>query len=362
MSTGIGDYYGKYLLSQLSTHPDILDYSPQDFKRHNLLVDTRFINTIKKAQQNFDPDFLQRQLDIIHEHNIEVISYYDDLYPEPLKNIPDAPIMLFKLGKAPLEHTRNIAIIGTRQLSEWTKSFTLQLIGELKPYHPQIVSGLAIGIDSVAHQAALTHDVPTIAVLANGLLNIYPTHNRKLARQIVAEGGCLLSEHLPYTFADKQNFPLRNRIVAGLCSMTITIESPIKGGSMITAKLAASYDREVGAVPGRPTDEKSKGCHYLIQTQIAHMITNAQDIADILQWDTTTHKPSQGHQIPLYHDLNEDEKAVIDYMQTSGQDAVHIDELMWRLNKNNTHISAVLLNLELLGYIRVLSGKRYQLT
>lgn len=360
LTPGLGDTFGKIIASQIRQHPDLLDYSPNELKKLFPSCEKRMIRLITDSQQDTFKDAIRYQWDIIDKHDIHIISYDDENYPENLKEIPGAPLMLFYKGAAALSNAKNISIIGTRKNSEWAKTFTEKLIDDLKSYQPQIISGLALGIDSIAHKSAIQNDIPTIAVMANGILNIYPSQNKKLADEIISKGGGLLSEHLPNTFPDKQNFPLRNRIVAGISMLTLLIESPLKGGSMITGKLAAAFNREVGAVPGRPNDEKSEGCNYLIHSNIAQLVRSAEDVAYIMGWDIKKKKNST-IQLKMYSDLNSDEMEIVEFMKNNPADFFHIDELMIRLNKSNTELASVLLNLELQGHVQTLSGKRYKL-
>lgn len=361
LSPGIGDMAARNILQHYADHPDIMDYSARDFKSKNIPLEKKIVNDIINAQKIDLKDAINFELNLLDQNNINVISILDDTYPLMLKEIPDPPSILFISGDAPLVFPRNISIVGTRNHSEWGKTFTENIVADLKSYNVQIISGLASGIDTIAHVTAVDENIPTLAVLASGILNIYPQKNSKLAQNIVNSGGALISEHLPRTFPDKQNFPLRNRIVAGISKFTLIIESALKGGSMITAKLAAAYNREVGAVPGRPSDEKSAGCIDLIKSQLAHLITESKDVASILGWEIKD-QSKKSTQLKMYLGLLPHEMSIIEYLKKNSSDSCHIDELMLNLHFTSTELSAHLLNLELQGYIQAISGKRYRLT
>lgn len=221
------------------------------------------------ANEIQNPSVLKRaeeEINYIEKHKISVLSFWDSHYPSQLKQCVDAPILLFSKGNINWDNRRLISVVGTRKASAYGLSMCKELIKELSPSSPIIVSGLAYGIDSCAHKEALKNNLQTIGVLAHGLDNIYPKTNLNLARDITNKGG-LLTEFLSYSKLVRENFVRRNRIVAGLAEATIVIESKVKGGAMITARMANSYNREVFAVPARLNDRYSGGCLELIKKQ-----------------------------------------------------------------------------------------------
>jgi len=242
--------------------------------------------------------------------------------------------------------------------SEYGKEWTKHLIDSLKPYNITIVSGMAYGIDSTAHKQALYNDVPTIGVLAHGLDRIYPSIHERMAGEMLTDGG-LLTEYRSYTTPDRQNFPLRNRIVAGMTAATIVVETDIKGGAMITAKLALGYDRDVMAVPGRVQDLKSSGCNYLIKTQMAQLVTDADDVLQMLGWKDEKPASPKSIQPQLFAHFNEKEHRVIDLI--GHRDIVHIDELQLKSGIADSHLASLLLQLEFQEIVTALPGKRYKL-
>jgi DNA processing protein len=249
-----------------------------------------------------------------------------------------------------------ISIVGTREPSEYGRDWLKNLIQELAPYEPVIVSGLAYGIDTLAHKQALRNNLSTIGVLAHGLDRIYPAVNKSLAREMVENGG-LMTDFMSGTLPDAQNFPRRNRIVAGIADAIIVVETGFKGGSMITADIANSYNKDVFALPGRVTDKKSEGCNWLIRENKAHLTTGADDIIALLNWDSKP-LPEKKKQTLLFHDLSPEEKKVLDVI--GRQESVSIDMIHQLSGIKSSDTAAAILNLELLNLVRVLPGKRYQ--
>lgn len=311
---------------------------------------------IRALQQKIDEKKILKEIDFIEKKKIIVHFLFDETYPEKLKQLPDAPVMVFSKGNFDIHHPRQIAIVGTRDNSEYGRQQTRDLIDQLMPYNVQIISGLAYGIDIIAHRHCVERQVETVAVLAHGMDRIYPSVHQGVVQSMLAKGG-LITEFPTGSSPDRHHFPMRNRIVAGMADMTLVVESRIKGGALITAKLAASYNREVGAVPGRVKDEKSEGCHDLIKKNMAHLIESAADIAEILGWDA---QQKQAAQSKLFLQLSQEERIVIDILKQ--KEAMHIDELRLRCNQNYSHLASVLLSLELQGIIKAMSGNRYRMS
>ena len=284
------------------------------------------------------------------------ISYYlnDSTYPQRLLQYDDAPILLYHRGTSDLNEIRTVGIVGTRKPNNYGKSQAEQLVEELKHLNVQIISGLAYGIDSIAHQSSITHHIDNIAVMGTGLDKIYPAQNRKLAQQL-QQNGSLLTEFPINTVPDRENFPLRNRIIAGASDAVIVIQSASKGGSLITAEYANSYHKDVFALPGRVSDEMSAGCNKLIKTNKAHLIESAQDIAYIMRWDDETPKPNK--QIKLFEELSDIERSIVDYLRN--QEEITIDQIHHHTQLKPSELASNLLNLEFKGVIRSLPGKKY---
>lgn len=327
----------------------------ESYDKEILKVGGMGASILQSLRQFSNFNAIDKEIEFIEKNDIKVYYFFDKNYPKNLRQIPDAPSILFAKGNFDPDHPRQVAIVGTRNNSDHGKQTTEELIKNLAPYNVQIVSGLAYGIDIIAHRYCVDHHVSTVGVLAHGLDAMYPSVHKQTAKMMVENGG-LLTEYMTKTKPDKFNFPMRNRIVAGLSEMTVVVESKIKGGALITGKLAASYDREVGAVPGRLRDEKSEGCNYLIKRNIAQLIDSAEDIVEILGWDA---KPKMATQPRLFAELLPNEKLIIETLQQ--KENMHIDELMLKTNLNHSTLAAAMLSLELQQMVRPLSGKRYML-
>lgn len=296
----------------------------------------------------------EKEVEFIKKHKIKPTFYLDDDYPLRLKNIPDGPIMIYSLGKANLDQDKIIGIVGTRKATKYGEAFCEELVEGLKPYNCLILSGLAYGIDSYAHKAAVKNELPTVGVLAHGLDRIYPAAHTNLARDMVKAGGGLLTDNLSETIPGRENFPKRNRIVAGLCDALIVVETPQQGGSMITANLANSYNRDVMAYPGRVKDENSKGTNNLIKTNKAHMIEHVDDLVYLMGWDLKkVSKPAQ----KSLAELTSTEKQLLDIINQN--EGITLDDIVGKAKIPLSKISLVLLDMEFKGVIKSLPGKAY---
>jgi len=298
----------------------------------------------------------EEEIEFCEKHHIQTIFISDKNYPQRLLNCYDSPTLLYYRGTADLNSSKIISIIGTRNNTDYGKQITEKFIEDIQAQNLVILSGLAFGIDAIAHKAALQNNVATIAVLAHGLDNIYPSQHTTLAKEILLNGG-LLTEFRKNTSPDKHNFPKRNRIVAGMSDATLVIETAVKGGSMITAELAYNYNRDVFAVPGKLTDSKSAGCLKLIQQNKAVLFTNAEEFMNSMGWQQK--KITAKKQRELFIELNDDEKIIVALLQE--KESVHIDELYIRSALSSSSVAAALLNLELNNVIIGLPGKIYKL-
>ena len=299
----------------------------------------------------------EEEISFLHKYKIRPLFLTDPDYPRRFLNCYDPPTVLFYKGKADLNAPRTIGIVGTRSNTEYGKQVTEKLIKDLASQNVIIISGLAFGIDSIAHKAALKNNIPTVGALGHGLDTIYPSENAGLAREMIKHDGGLITEFFSKTKPDKHNFPQRNRIVAGLCDATIIVETNIKGGSMITAELANGYNRDVFAIPGRITDSKSSGSNYLIMNNKAILLGDTQQLIEIMGWEVR--KPKIKKQKELFIELSPEEKILIEILLE--KEHVHIDEINLRSGQSNSSVAAVILNLELKGVIVSLPGKIYKL-
>jgi DNA processing protein len=293
----------------------------------------------------------------LEENNIQPIFFTDNDYPHRLKHCDDSPVLLFYRGTGSLNAQRVVSIVGTRRATSYGKSFCKELMQHLTSFQPLVVSGLAFGVDISAHRFAMECGLPTVACLAHGLDKIYPPAHAATALEMQNNGG-LLSEHLPGTLPDRDFFPMRNRIIAGIADCTVVIETDKKGGSMITAHLAHSYGREVFALPGRYTDRLSRGCHALIKQNIAAVLTHPSDLPEYLGW-LAEKKPSNVFQTSLFQELKEPEASIVHRIHQSEKSS--LDDLCEHTNLSLGQLSSVLLSLEFKGLIKSLPGKYYSL-
>jgi DNA processing protein len=299
----------------------------------------------------------ENELKFIEKNGIDVIFYTDPRYPKRLKICNDSPVLLFSKGNADLNNQRIISIVGTRNATEYGKQLCQQLVEELQPYNVLIVSGLAYGIDVCAHKECVKLDVPTVGVLAHGLDKLYPSQNKAIAEKMIANGG-LLTEYPSGTIPDRENFPQRNRIVAGIADATVVIEASVKGGALITAEIANSYNRDVFTFPGRVGDEFSEGCNFLIRHNKAAILTNPADLANSLGWEKSESSSSMDQQLTLPIDLSTEELLIFDLIRQH-KSPLAIDDLTIKANIPMSQLTMTLLNMEMQGYIRSLPGKTY---
>ena len=317
------------------------------------------IGTIRAASIKHFNDFkrCEEEIAFIEKYKISPLFITDKNYPQRLLNCYDSPALLYYRGSANLNAPRIISIVGTRNNSDYGKQVCENMMEDLSGQNILIISGLAFGIDTIAHKAALKNNMETVAVLAHGLDMIYPPQNKSLAKQMTAQGG-LLTDFKSNTNPDKQNFPKRNRIVAGICDALIVIESAKKGGSLITAEIANSYNKDVFAIPGRTNDTKSEGCNYLIKNNKALLITDATDLLEIMNWKEKE-KPPRKKQRELFIELTPDEKIITDILLE--KETAAIDELYLKSGLSSSAAAQALLMLEMQGVILSLPGKIYKL-
>lgn len=305
-------------------------------------------------------DALQRaekEIRFMEKNGIRAVFFTDPDYPFRLKQCEDAPVLLFSRGNTDLKADRMIAVVGSRKSTDYGHRVCEELIEALSGYGITVVSGLAYGIDIVAHRTALQYGLATIGVVAHGLDLVYPAEHRKTAEKMEEKGG-LLTEFLSRTKMNPEYFPRRNRIVAGMTQATLVVEAHYKSGALITAEIANSYDREVFSVPGRIGDESSEGCNLLIRANKAMLIQSADDIAKSLGWDQPA-QPLIHRQADLFTGLNAEEEALVKVLK--GAEKVHIDDLCSAADLPMSRASGILLNLEFSGKVRSLPGKMYSL-
>lgn len=299
---------------------------------------------------------VEKEMQQMEKHNIRLCFYLDTDYPYRLKSCTDSPISFFYQGANIFNSTHLLAIIGTRDATEYGRNATRKLLSELRGLDIVTVSGLAYGIDTEAHQRSIENNLPTIAVLGSGLGNIYPHSNETLAKRILEQGGSLISEYGFHTIPNKLNFPRRNRIIAGLSDAILVMESAEKGGSIITVHIAQSYNRDVFAVPGSIFEPTHNGCHELIRKNMAAIVTSGQQIVEMMNWDNQLAKEAQ---TTLFVDLNDEEEQIVDLLRSED---FSVDKLSETLSEfSPSKLAGLLLTLELKGVIACKPGKIYTL-
>ncbi len=299
-------------------------------------------------------DDAEYELNYMEEEGINYVFYYDRLYPTRLFHLPDAPLLLYTKGNLNLDPQRSVAIIGTRKPTAYGRAIAEDLIETLAPYDITVVSGLAYGIDITAHKYCVQHKVPTIGVMGSGMATIYPDNHREIAKKMMAQGG-VITEFAHETGPDAVNFPMRNRIVAGLCDVLVVIESAVKGGSMITANLANDYNKDVAAIPGRKTDKTSAGCNQLIKRQQAHLIESGEDLLNLMSWHRNTRQ--QTFQTDLFAEMSAEEQKI--YSLIIDNEEKDIDTLAFHSKFTPGELAAILLTLEFKGAIKSIPGKKF---
>ncbi len=348
----IGAIHGKVLTEHFGDAASIFKASVKQLGAVENIGEIK-ARSIKKFT---DFEAAEKEIQFIEKFGIEPLFMTSGNYPKRLLNCYDAPPLLYYRGNANLNNSRIISIIGTRNNTDYGKAITEKLIVALKEFAPLIVSGLAFGIDAIAHKAALQNEIATVGVLGHGLQTIYPAQHKTMAKEILLNGG-LLTEFISATKPDKHNFPRRNRIVAGIADATIVVETAVRGGSMITAELANSYNRDVFALPGKVTDSKSAGCNYLIKSNKAILLTDAGQLAEELGWQSTVVKKKA--QKELFISLTNEEHTIVNILKQ--KDTVHIDELYLRSGLSSSTVAAAILSLELQNVVLSMPGKMYKL-
>jgi DNA processing protein len=300
----------------------------------------------------------EKEIEFLKKYNIEAFFYTEKNYPRRLKNCIDSPVLVYCKGNMKLDEHRVISIVGTRNATNYGKQVVDDLIKQFseRNYNILVVSGLAYGIDIQAHKSALKYNIPTVGVIAHGLDLLYPSLHKETAKKMMEIGG-LVSDFPSGTKIDPANFIKRNRIIAGLADATIVVESAQKGGSLVTADIASSYNRDVFAFPGRAGDKFSQGCNQLIRNSGATLIAGINDLEYFMGWENTP--KADAVQSSLFIDLNAEEQKVFDLLQNEGE--LFIDQISAEMQLPTSRVSALLLNLEFKNVLTALPGKMYKL-
>lgn len=303
----------------------------------------------------------ERELEFVESKNIKVSYFTDADFPQRLLNASDAPVLLYTIGSCDLNAKHVISIVGTRRSTHYGATFCDRLVEGLSQMLENdlvIVSGLAYGTDINAHRAALRYGIPTVGVQACGLNKIYPANHRNDAAHMVQQGGAVVSDYTSQDVIHSVNFLARNRIIAALSDCTVVVESAVKGGSLVTANIAASYSRDVFTVPGRVNDEFSKGCNRLIMNNQAAAITCAEDLLKAMRWESKL-VPEKAKELELFPQLTKEEQTVVDTLRKQGD--LHINDLAGLMALPIYRLMAILVELDTKGVIATLPGCRYSL-
>lgn len=298
----------------------------------------------------------EKELLFNEKHGIQALFYLDKNYPSRLKHLHDSPVMLYYKGTANLNHRRIVGVVGTRKPTVRGVAYCEEIMEGLKAYDVITVSGLAYGIDATSHKKCLDLGIETVGVVGHGLKMIYPPQHRSLAEKMVHQGG-LLTEYTSDTKVEREHFPMRNRIIAGVCDALIVVETAKRGGSMISAHIGNNYNKDVFAVPGRLNDKYSQGCNHLIKTHKAALLESADDIAYVMQWEKN--KQDRGIQRQLFVELNEKERFIVDMLKET--EHVSIDSITYKAQLSSSEAAGLMLELEFKGVVKTLPGKRYVL-
>ncbi len=348
----IGDVSAKKLIAHCGSPSAIFNDKFQNL----LKIDGIGSFTIKGLHDTEHFEAAEKELQYIQDHDIAYSFFTDSDYPRYLKHCIDGPLIVFKKGNIELEERKIISVVGTRNITSYGTAFCQKLIEDLAPLDPIIVSGFAYGVDICAQKTAIKHGLQTIGCLAHGLNQIYPKIHSKYVPDVEKNGG-FVTEFWSTSNPDRENFLKRNRIIAGMSEATIVVESAEKGGSLVTADIANSYNREVFAVPGRAQDKYSSGCNNLIKQQKAHIITSAADLIYLLNWELEQ-KETKPIQKQLFIELDEVEKAIYTYLQKEGKQL--LDSIALDCKLPIFKVSSTLLNMEMKGVVRPLPGKLFE--
>lgn len=349
---GIGDVNAKKLIANCGSAKNVLKEKRRTLEKINGIGSF----TIKNLFNSVNLKEAEKELQYIQKNNIETLYFENENYPSKLKHCLDGPILMFKEGDFNLKSHPIISIVGTRKMTSYGRDFCEKLIAELKEYNPIIVSGFAYGVDICAHRAAIKNNLQTVGVLAHGFEEVYPKSHKKYVSEVNNNGG-FITDFWHNDELQRESFLKRNRIVAGISEATIIIESADKGGSLVTADIANSYNRDVFAVPGRSTDVYSKGCNDLIKRNKAAILTSANDLIEMLNWRLNSENPKVV-QKQLFIELNETEQLVYDFLLRKGKELLDVVSLNCELPIHTT--ATILFNLEMKGAVKALPGKLFE--
>lgn len=352
---GINLSTARQLVGRIGSYDNYFSLSSQALASASALPDNLTSATYRQSLLSV----AKAESDFIKEQSISTHFFADDNYPARLRDCDDAPAMLYSIGRCNLDSLHTVAVVGTRHATPYGIDFVRHLVADLAQSLDSlvIISGLAYGIDVAAHRAALDAAVPTLAVVAHGLNTIYPADHRSVAAKIINEGGAIATEYPSDTVIHRGNFLARNRIVAGLADVVIVVESDARGGALSTAAIAAAYNREVMALPGRVTDTYSRGCNNLIAANRAVLVRSADDVISLMNW---TPRPAPETQTRLSFDMTPEQKTIADHIIAHPDHTVN--DICVALAMPYNLLSSILFEMEMNDLIITLPGGRYAVT
>lgn len=348
---GVGDINAKKLLAYCGSAEAVFKEKKQSLMKVPG-VGEYFANCVRAFT---DFERCEREIDFIESNGVTPLFFTDNAYPKRLKNCEDGPLLLYYKGNVDLNAKKILSIVGTRKATEYGKATTEAIVKHFKGTDVLIVSGLAYGIDIAAHRSALCNGLNTVGVVAHGLDKMYPATHKNVSEKMLNQGG-LLCDFISGTNPDRENFPKRNRIIAGMADATLVVEAAITGGALITAEIANSYNRDVFAVPGRIDATYSEGCNRFIAANKAMLITSGADIEQIMSWEVEDKKTMVQKQ--LFVELSVEEEQIVNCIQQKGG-TLPMDDITVSLNFPSSKVASLLLTLELKGMIKPLPGKRF---
>jgi len=352
--TGVGSVTGKRLITAFGSAQMVFEHYNESAE-----VSANLKQYIAEALNSSELwKRSEEEMRFIEKYRIRVLFFMEDDYPRRLADCYDSPVYLFYKGSADLNACKVVGIVGTRSATDYGKSVTRELVSGLREQGPLVVSGLAYGIDSLAHRAALECGLETVGVLGHGLDRIYPFNNRVTAEKMLGQGG-LITEFFSCTRPDRENFPQRNRIIAGMCDAIVVVEAADEGGALITADIAHTYQKSVFAIPGRTSDMYSAGCNFLIKLKKAEIIRHAGDLMHEMSWKKEDVKPVKP-QLKLFVPLTMDEQKVVELLNT--EEELSVDEISRKTSLPVNKTVVALLNLELENVVRCKPGKVFTLS
>lgn len=349
---GLGPIRTKHMISKLESNELVFQLPLNDLHHITGISKTVLLQMDRQEAMSL----AERELETCEKQGIKVHFFSHDTYPRRLRQCPDAPIVLYQKGTANLNARRVVSMVGTRSFTEYGKEIVQDFIEGIASSDILVVSGLALGIDSLAHSACVRNAVPTAGVLGHGLSEIFPKRNARIAKEMLQQEGAWVTEYSWFSSPVRENFPVRNRIVAGLCDALVVVESQERGGSLITAEFANDYNRDVFAFPGSVKQRYSAGCNLLIQQQKAHLIHHHKDFLNFMGWEE---KRNKAQQMKLAVENSEEEKNVLTYFCQF--ESLYFDEVVAKSCYPASKIHGILLSLQMKGQLSPLGGNRFSL-